>query len=83
MSSQSHLAHCRVLPLGELTVTIPEPNVTLPNATLSPGKITARCKNFIRHIQNRFSPYFIYFFFNAVWTLTSSSFRIASATLVI
>jgi len=26
MSSQSHVSHCRVLPLGELTVTIPEPH---------------------------------------------------------
>ena len=29
MSSQSHVSHCRVLPLGEFTVTIPEPNATL------------------------------------------------------
>jgi len=28
MSSQSHLSHCRVLPLGELTVMIPEPHAT-------------------------------------------------------
>jgi len=27
--SQSHVSHCRVLPLGEFTVTIPEPNATL------------------------------------------------------
>ena len=26
MSSQSHLPHCRVLPLGEFTVVIPEPH---------------------------------------------------------
>jgi len=26
MSSQSHVSHCRVLPLGEFTVTIPEPH---------------------------------------------------------
>jgi len=25
MSSQSHVSHCRVLPLSEFTVTIPEP----------------------------------------------------------
>ena len=25
MSSQSHVSRCRVLPLGEFTVTIPEP----------------------------------------------------------
>jgi len=29
MSSQSHISHCRVLPLGEFTVTIPEPHATL------------------------------------------------------
>ena len=32
MSSQSHLPHCRVLPLGEFTVTIPEPHATLKGA---------------------------------------------------
>jgi len=36
MSSQSHLPHCRVLPLGEFTVMIPEPHATLQ------GKITWR-----------------------------------------
>jgi len=29
MSSQNHLPHCRVLPLGEFTVTIPEPHAAL------------------------------------------------------
>ena len=29
MSSQSHVSHCRVLPLGEFTVTISEPHATL------------------------------------------------------
>ena len=29
MSSQSHVSHCRVLPLGEFTVTISEPYATL------------------------------------------------------
>jgi len=33
MSSQSHLSHCRVnSPLGEFTVTIPEPHATLQGA---------------------------------------------------
>jgi len=32
MSSQSHLPHCRVLPLGEFTVKIPEPYATLQGA---------------------------------------------------
>ena len=32
ISCQSHLPHCRVLPLGEFIVTIPEPHVTLQRA---------------------------------------------------
>jgi len=32
MSSQSHVSHCRVMPLGEFTVTIPEPHATLQGA---------------------------------------------------
>ena len=32
MSFQSHVSHCRVLPLGEFTVTIPEPHATLQGA---------------------------------------------------
>jgi len=43
----------------------------------------AGCKNFIRHIENRFSPYFLFFFVcNAVSALTSGGFRIVSDTLV-
>ena len=30
--SQSHVSHCRVLPLGEFTVMIPEPHATLHGA---------------------------------------------------
>jgi len=36
----------------------------------------------IRHIENRFSPYFIIFVFNAGYALTSGGFRIVSDTLV-
>ena len=32
MSFQSHVSHCGVLPLGEFTVTIPEPHATLLGA---------------------------------------------------
>jgi len=32
MSSQSHVSHCRVLPLGEITVMIAEPHATLQGA---------------------------------------------------
>jgi len=28
MSSRSHLPHCKVLPLGEFTVTIPQPHAS-------------------------------------------------------
>ena len=51
MSSRSHVSHCRVLPLGEFTVMIPKPRLCH----------VAGCNNSIRHIENRFSPYFIYF----------------------
>ena len=44
----------------------------------------AGCKNSIRHIENRFSPYFIFcFVFNAVLALMNGGFRIVSDTLVI
>jgi len=42
----------------------------------------AGCNNSIRHIDHRFSPYFIFLVFNAVWALTSGDFRIVSDTLV-
>jgi len=32
MSSQSHVSHCRVLPLGEFTVMIPQPHARLQGA---------------------------------------------------
>ena len=32
LSSQSHVSHCRVLPLSEFSVTIPEPHATLQGA---------------------------------------------------
>ena len=35
MSSQSHVSHCRVLPIGEFTVMIPEPHATLQGAVTS------------------------------------------------
>ena len=43
----------------------------------------AGCKNSIRHIENRFPPYFILFcFLDAFWALTSGGFHIVSDTLV-
>jgi len=43
----------------------------------------AWCKNSIRHIENRFSPYSLFFcFLNAFWALVGSSFRIVCDTLL-
>jgi len=69
MSSQSYVSHCRVLPLGEFTVMIPEPHATLQGVKTSSAII-----------ENRFSPFFV--FFNAVLALTSGGFRIVSDILV-
>jgi len=90
MSSQSHVSHWRVLPLGEFTVMIPEPHATLQGAVTWRNQFAWSCyiagcnnstnRNFIK---NRFSPYFILLYFlNAVWALTSGGFRIVSDTLV-
>ena len=68
MSSQSHLPHCRVLPLGEFTVTIPEPHATLQGVRIPSAILTV-----VRHI--------LFFVFNAVSALTSGNFRILSDTL--
>ena len=68
MSSQSHLPTCRLLPLGEFTVMIPEPHATLQGVRI-PSVIL---KIVFRHI----------LFFYAVWALTSGGFRIVSHTLV-
>ena len=54
MSSKSHVSHCRVLPLGEFTVTISEPHATLQGVRI-PSTIL---KIVFRHI--------LFFVFNAV-----------------
>jgi len=46
MSSRSHLPHCRVLPLGEFTVMIPEPHATLQGVII----LSAILKIVFRHI---------------------------------
>ena len=46
MSSQSHVSHCKVLPLGKFTVTIPEPHATLQGVRIT----SARLKIVIRYI---------------------------------
>jgi len=88
MSSQSHVLHCRVLPLVEFTVMIPEPHATLqaavtwrnpchPHATLQGVIIPSAILNIVfRHI-------LFILFFNVVWALTSGGIRIVSDTLVI
>jgi len=91
MSSQSNLSHCRVLSLGEFTVMIPEPHATLQGAvtwrnqchdraTLQDVTISsAILKIVFRQILFHF---YLFWFFNAVWALTSGGFRIVSDTLV-
>ena len=55
MSSQSHVSHCRVPPLGQFTVTIAEPHATLQGARIP----SAILKIVLRHI-------LFFFVFNAV-----------------
>jgi len=68
MSSQSHVSHCRVLPLGEFIVMIQEPYATLQGAvtwrnqchdraTLQGVRIPSAILK-----KNRFSSYFIFLF---------------------
>ena len=68
MSSHSHVSHCRVLPLGEFTVTIPELQATLQGAvtwrnqchdraTLQGVRITSAILKIVCHIL------FIFFLF--------------------
>jgi len=67
--SQSYVSHCRVLPLGEFTVMIPEPHATLhvawgwrnqchDRATLQGVRIPSAILKIVF-----FLPYFIYFLF--------------------
>ena len=72
MSSQSHVSHCRVLPVGEFTVTIPEPHATLQGVRIP----SAILKIVFRHI-------LFFFVFNVVYAFTSSGFRIISDTFVV
>ena len=55
MSSQSYVSHCRVLQLGEFTVTIPE-----PHATLQGVRITSAILKIV------FVIFYYFFVFNAV-----------------
>jgi len=53
-------------------------NVMVGRATLQ-GVIILSANG---HIENCFSPYFIFVVFNAIWALTSVGFRIVFDTLV-
>jgi len=89
MSSQSQVSGCRVslLPLGEFTVIIQKPHarwqgaVTWRNqchdcATLEGVRIPSAILKIV------FCHILFFCFLNAVWALTSGSFRIISDTLV-
>jgi len=71
MSSHSHVSHCRVLPLGEFTVMIPQPHATLQCVRIP----SAMWKIVFRHI-------LFLFFFLQFGLLTSGGFHIVSDTLV-
>ena len=68
ISSQSHVSHCMVLPLSEFTVTIPAPHATLQGAVIRRNQCHDRAtlqgvRISYAIIENRFSPYFILFYF--------------------
>jgi len=67
MSSQSHVSHCRVLPLDEFTVMIPEPHAALQGAVTWRNQCYDRATlhivpHSIRRIENRFCHTFLFFF---------------------
>jgi len=87
MSSQSHVSHCRVLPLGEFIVMI-EPRATLQGvvtwrnqchdrATLQGVIIPSAILKIV------FCHILFFLVFNAVWALTIGGFCIISDTLVL
>jgi len=71
-SDLDKISHCRVLPLAEFTVMIPEPHATLQGVRIP----SAILKIVFRHIL------FFVCFLNAVWALTSGGFCIVCNTLV-
>jgi len=88
MLSQSHVSHCRVLPLDEITVMIPESHATLQGAVTWRNQCHDRAtlqgviipsailKIVCRHV-------LFFFVFNAVRALASGGFRIVSDTVVL
>jgi len=74
MSSISHVSHIALQGAATWWIYCHDPRATCH---------IAGCKNSTRHIENLFSPYFIFFcFLNAVWALTNGGFDIVSDTLV-
>jgi len=71
MSFQSHLPHCRMLPLGEFTMMFGELYATLQGVII-PSAI----------LKIVLAIFYFFCFLNTVWALTSGSFRVAFDTLV-
>ena len=74
MSPQSHVSHCRVLPLGKFTVVISEPHATLQGAVTWRNQCHDRATlqgviilSAILKIVFRL----FFLFFNAIWAFTS------------
>ena len=79
---QSHVSHCRVLPLGEFTVMTPDPHATLHGAVTWRNQCHDRATlqyviipSAILKIVFRHILFFWGWGVNAVWALTSGGFR--------
>jgi len=67
MSSQSHVSHCRVLPLDKFSVAIPEPHAIVQGAVTSPNQCRDRSTlqdvmNSIRHVKIVFRRILLFLF---------------------
>jgi len=76
-----------VLPLGEFTVTIPQPHATLQGAVSWRNQCYDRATWQGVKIQSAllkivFAIFYLFLVFNAVWALTSGGFRIVSIHLL-
>jgi len=90
---QSYLLHCRVCHRANSTAFHPRATYHIAGCCHLANSLSwfqshmpchiADCNNFIRHIENGFSPYFFILFSNAIWALTSDGFRLVSDTLVL
>jgi len=87
MSSQSHISHCRVLPLDEFTVMISEPHATLQGAVTWRNQChdcaTLQGVRILFAILKIIFCHILFIFLIAVWALTSGGFCIISDTLVL